>query len=432
MSVNLYTDDLSSVGGTDVYAAIEALLRMSDPPCERLSEGWTLDFKEQWSDEMVKHAAAFANTFGGLLIVGVQENGGKPQEIVGVQLKPELKTQIASSISANISPTPSFAIAECVHPDDATRRIAVVRIRNVNKLHYYMKGDKPIYVRNEDQSKPANAIQLRSLIEQRTRETAPVNMRDLLKGLSSHLYVSRAKQAGTNEERKLNRVRSSTYLMAVLCPSEHLSFSFDAAIEDLFNAVIVQSFPEVARRWDSEQAERSETRNSDSYAIEFWQPSLDFEMCWRFTPRDIALVTQVNVPITGFGNAWSLADISLNIAFLVRAANSLWAALDFYGEAKVACELKVDGLTLCRTSHGFYSIFYDADLFMRSTIIKASSLTGAIASGELGTTFISRTADLPRTVSTVTNQLWRGLGLSGDLKTLNAEITRLLKLADSR
>jgi predicted HTH transcriptional regulator len=141
---------------------------MSEPPLERLSEGWTLDYKERWTEGMLKHAAAFANTFGGLLVVGVSEKDGKPQDIVGVELKSELKTQIASSISANTSPTPVFEIAECMHPKDRSRRIAVVRIRNVNKLHYYMKGDKPVYIRNEDESSPANAAQLRSLVEQRT------------------------------------------------------------------------------------------------------------------------------------------------------------------------------------------------------------------------------------------------------------------------
>jgi predicted HTH transcriptional regulator len=140
MPVNLFTDDLNSLSGSEIYAAIEELLCLSDPESERLCEGWTLDFKEQWSDDMLKHAAAFANTFGGLLLVGVSEKGGKPQDIVGVHLRSELKTQIASSISANISPTPSFGIAECLHPRDATRRIAVVQIRNVNKFHYYYEG----------------------------------------------------------------------------------------------------------------------------------------------------------------------------------------------------------------------------------------------------------------------------------------------------
>lgn len=431
MSVNLYTADLGSIGGTELYQAIEALLRLSDPLLERLSEGWTLDFKQQWSDDMLRHAAAFANTFGGLLIVGVSEKDGKPEDIVGVQLRSELKTQIASSISASISPTPAFAIAECLHPTDPTRRIAVVRVRNVSKLHYYMKGDKPVYVRNEDESRPANAVQLRALIEQRTSEPLRVDTNQMLKELSSKSYVTVAKQAGTYEERRANRTRSSTHLMVLLHPSESLSLSFDASTEDLFDAVIARSFPEVARRWNDDQAERQESRGSDWHGIEFWQPDLDFQMNWLFSPREVALVTQVNVPVSSFGNTWSLADVVLNVAFLLRAANSLWEAVDFYGEARVACELKVEQLKLYRATAGFHSIFYNSDLFVVPAIIKGGSLTTPQAKAEVGTTFISRSADIADTVSTITNQLLRGLGYSADLNTLRAEVKRLLRLANT-
>jgi hypothetical protein len=67
-------------------------------------------------------------------------------------------------------------------------------------------------------------------------------------------------------------------------------------------------------------------------------------MNWLFSTREIALVTQVNMPVGGFGPSWSLADVVLNIVFLLRAANSLWEALDFYGEARAVCELKVEQL----------------------------------------------------------------------------------------
>jgi hypothetical protein len=431
MSINLYTADLSSVGGTELYEAVETLLRLSDPPAERLSEGWTLDFKEQWSDEMLKHATAFANTFGGLLIVGVSEKDGKPQDIVGVQLRSELKTQIASSISANISPTPTFQIAECLHPKDRSKRIAVVRIRNVSKLHYLMKGDKPVYVRNEDESRPATALQLRSLIEQRARESNPTDTAHLLKELSSRFYVTTAKQAGTNEERRANRTRSSTSLTVLVRPAESLSFPFDSSTEDLFDAVIVRSFPEVARRWNDEQGERQEKRGGDWHGIEFWQNNLDFEMNWLFSPREVALVTQVNVPVSGFGNCWSLADVALNIAFLLCAANLLWEALDFYGEARVACELKIGQLKLYQATTGFYSIFYNSELCVASGIIKGGSSTTSLANAEVGTTFISRTGDLAGTVSVITNQLLRELGYSIDLNALRAEVERLLRLANA-
>ena len=431
MSINLYTTDLSSVGGTELYEAVEALLRLSDPPAERLSEGWTLDFKEQWSDEMLRHVTAFANTFGGLLIVGVSEKDGKPQGIVGVQLRSELKTQIASSISANISPTPSFRISECLHPKDRSRRIAVVRIRNVSKLHYLMKGDKPVYVRNEDESRPATAIQLRSLIEQRTREFIPTDTRQLLKELSSRFYVTTAKQAGTTEERRANRTRSSTSLTVIIRPVESLSFPFDSSTEDLFDAVIARSFPEVARRWNDKQAERQEKRGGDWHGIEFWQNNLDFEMNWLFSPLEVALVTQVNIPVSGFGSCWSLADVALNLAFLLCAANLLWEALDFYGEARVACELKIEQLKLYQGTAGFHSIFYNVELCVAPGVIKGGSPTTSLATAELGTTFISRTSDLAGSVAIITNQLLRELGYSVDLKALRAEVDRLLRLANA-
>jgi hypothetical protein len=171
---------------------------------------------------------------------------------------------------------------------------------------------------------------LRSLIEQRTREPVNVDTGQLLKELSSRLYVTSAKQAETYEERKASRTRSSTSLIVLLRPAETLPFLFDASTEDLFDSVIASSFQEVARRWNDDRAERLESRSSDSYGIEFCQRDLDFEMNWLFSPREVALVTQVNVPISGFGNSLSLADVILNVAFFLSAANSLWKALDFY------------------------------------------------------------------------------------------------------
>jgi hypothetical protein len=428
MSVDLYKDDLNSLGGTDLYTALEALIRLQDSPADRLSEGWTLDYKEQWSDEMLKHVAAFANTFGGLLLVGVSEKDGKPHEIVGVQLKSELKTQIASSISANISPTPSYDIAECVHPKDGARRIAVVRIRNIRRLHYYMKGDKPVYVRNADESRPANAAQLRSLIEQRTRESDRIDSRHLLKELSSRFYVQRAQGAGTQEERKQTRTRSATSFMALLHPLERQSFPFDASTENLFDNSIARYFPEVAQRWNDESAESSDNRGKDWYGVEFWQPNLDFEMNWLFAEREIAFITQVNIPVSGFGDCWSLADLVLNIAFLIRSANAAWTAVGFYGEAAFACELKVEGLKLYQATKGYHSIFYNVELFIVPAIIKGGSLKVSLARTELETTFASRSSDLTDTVAAITNQLLRGLGYSADLETVRVEVARLLRL----
>lgn len=429
MPVDLYTTDLNTVGGADLHAAIEGLLRMSAPINERLPESWMLDYKEQWTDEMLKHAAAFANTFGGLLIVGVKEEAGRPKDIVGVQTTSELKTQIASGISANISPTPSFTIAECASPNDPNRRVAVVRIRNVNKLHYYMKGDKPVYVRNEDESRPANAAQLRSLVEQRTGERSRVDIRSLLQDVSKQCYVSRAPRAGTIIEMKSNRSRSRSFFTVLARPTDPLTITVDASVERLFDSRVAQNFPEIRRRVHEGVAELEESRGPESYEMSIWQPNLDFEIKWLFSPREIVMATQVRVPISGFGECWSVADLALNISFLLRLAGSVWSALGFYGGARIGCELSIHQLQLYRENSGFYSIFYNSQLLLPLVAISGGSLIRSTARAELEIEFISAGDDTSAAVSTLTNQLLRGLGYSADLNVLRANIMHMLQLA---
>jgi predicted HTH transcriptional regulator len=88
-----------------------------------------IDYKREWGESALKTVAAFANTFGGLLFVGVEEDQGRPTSIPGITTTKEEKTRIASSIAANISPTPSFDITECALPTDASKHVCLVRVR---------------------------------------------------------------------------------------------------------------------------------------------------------------------------------------------------------------------------------------------------------------------------------------------------------------
>ena len=169
MATDLYSADLRTISGNDVYKAITEFLRLDLPKENRPREGYLLDFKEELSDRFLHSVAAFANTFGGLLILGVKEDDGRPHEIVGVNAKGELKTQVASLIASNLFPSPPFDIAEADIPGDTDRKkVCAIRIRETPEICLLAKkGEKhPIYVRIEDQSGPADAAQIRSLLEE--------------------------------------------------------------------------------------------------------------------------------------------------------------------------------------------------------------------------------------------------------------------------
>jgi predicted HTH transcriptional regulator len=169
MTLDLYRDDLNRPSGTELYSAIEAFCRISEIIDNRPQEGFLLDFKQEWSEKTLRTVASFANTFGGLLFVGISEENAKPKEIIGIQSNCEIKTQIASSIASNISPTPPYDIAECSSPGEPAKRLCIVRVRKSAQLHLLTKkNEQPVYVRNADESRPAQAAELRALIEQRS------------------------------------------------------------------------------------------------------------------------------------------------------------------------------------------------------------------------------------------------------------------------
>lgn len=127
MAPDLYTDDFSRLNDADTLKAIETFTRISEPIEATPREGFALDFKEEWGDRALRTVAAFAHTFGGLLIIGVSEKDAKPDQLVGVETAGELKTSIASFIATNISPPPPYEIAEGSLPALPTLKLAVIR-----------------------------------------------------------------------------------------------------------------------------------------------------------------------------------------------------------------------------------------------------------------------------------------------------------------
>src|SRR5216684_1831773 len=136
MPTNLFTDDLDGLKNDELFAAIVDFANAQP------IEGWRHDYTEKWEDAALKNIAAFANTFGGLLVVGVKK--GKKDivcEFPGVETDSEYKTRIASAIAANISPVPSYNIFECHKPDAPNRRFCVVRLREGKSIHLITKKD---------------------------------------------------------------------------------------------------------------------------------------------------------------------------------------------------------------------------------------------------------------------------------------------------
>lgn len=71
-------------------------------------EGETLEFKRQWTDRALEDLAAFANTQGGTLLVGIRDDG----EIVGTAVDDREAQRLANLIASHLGVAPSIQVVD--------------------------------------------------------------------------------------------------------------------------------------------------------------------------------------------------------------------------------------------------------------------------------------------------------------------------------
>jgi Putative DNA-binding domain len=189
---NLYSDnieDKDTYSDQDILKDVRALIAMGH------REGTLIDYKKDVSekDNWPEAAAAFANTFGGLIIFGVDEHAGKPVLLTGFDPQGvETKTKLVSILLSRIQPRPDFQIRIVNLDTDNTKEVAVLRISEGLAPPYLhsKQHEHRIYIRMAAQKAEADYLQLNGLFQKRKQvmSEAVSSLEDLL-GSKSPLRV---------------------------------------------------------------------------------------------------------------------------------------------------------------------------------------------------------------------------------------------------
>jgi hypothetical protein len=170
MGRDLYLVDLSTIA----FADVTDFLGWALPEPERTREGWRLDYKADVPKNLGELVAAFSNTFGGLILLGVDERDNCPVAISGIAVsRGDLKTRLVNMIVDTVHPTPLMSVST-VRTDVPDRQVAVVRIEEGDHPPYLWThgGESKIPVRREDRSKAVGPLELEALINRRRSRTA--------------------------------------------------------------------------------------------------------------------------------------------------------------------------------------------------------------------------------------------------------------------
>lgn len=126
-----------------------------------IAENTYLEYKVDFPNDLSKVVAAMANTFGGVILIGVEEtDSGTPKmPVVGVQVDRGLEERVLNTILDTMSPPVLPEIGTCLSPDKA-RAVLVIRVPQSELAPHALQRNSNVYIRTGKRNKPEDFADL--------------------------------------------------------------------------------------------------------------------------------------------------------------------------------------------------------------------------------------------------------------------------------
>jgi hypothetical protein len=186
MARDLFVDPLDVLE----FDELNDFLGLQNSVESRPVEGTVLDYKVLDSGDWQENVAAFANTSGGLLFLGVKSDKQKnnaPVEIPGIAVgNGDLKTRLTAQIVSLVTPRPDFEIAVVPVPNLPGQMVALVRVREGSYPPYqFARLDRVRFrIRVQDTTRDASLRDLEALFQKRAALSESTTPFDAINDLS--------------------------------------------------------------------------------------------------------------------------------------------------------------------------------------------------------------------------------------------------------
>lgn len=318
--------DLFQINLDDLqFSDIEQFTGIERPENERPKEGVRLDFKKEIPDKIGDTVTAFANTYGGLIILGVKSDKSKqniPVEITGIQGTKDIKPTIVNKILSTVYPRPSFSVGVSIHDKKPDNVVVVIRVDESRIApHMYIAGQSnKISVRVEDEDRYASLQEIETLFEKSKRLAS----KDFLTRNLSDLYVS-WKQNGQES-------RSGNHHKISLIPFDNFGIRLDRNSEQIFYDLIGIKFRK-DKRIDAEN------RHAEYYQVEARNMESDYHRIWRlYTSGALEFISQVG---KGTPRQENIGDMIIDVISIVEVYKTFLEAKGFFGKTYLKHEISI-------------------------------------------------------------------------------------------
>jgi hypothetical protein len=166
--------ELQSVIDNEVAETIDFELKR-DLPSKRGSDPWATSAKlgDDAKDQLASEIIAFANTSGGTVVVGIDEETATKRAKAPIFPIPRCKDAAArlhQAISDRIEPKlPVFECEGVVTEADGTSGVIILRTLESYLAPHRQTQDKHCYIRRNDRAEPMSMLEIQELTRQKAR-----------------------------------------------------------------------------------------------------------------------------------------------------------------------------------------------------------------------------------------------------------------------
>jgi hypothetical protein len=158
-------------------------------------ENLRLEFKSEVpkEDQTVKKLSSFANTYGGIIVVGAEEKDGRITKLSGVPLEPGYKQTLANWCFIKFNPPLTAEFSEPIKLANG-QYCYVISVPESEAGPHFINGRKGVWIRtdeftNRSRAELANENEFRALLDRRraVRERRDFNMRRAQERFDTHV-----------------------------------------------------------------------------------------------------------------------------------------------------------------------------------------------------------------------------------------------------
>lgn len=209
-----------------------------------LPESTTLDYKREIPAELDRTVAAMANTSGGLILIGVEEDRTSTKPIlplIGLQVVRGLPERITNLCIANLAPplVPEIAVVE---EASGTCAVIVVRVPQSHQAPHAVSRNTKVYLRRGGTNSPEDIATLDELDWLKSGRQRSIDFRETLYRRAQDRF-SQFLRGFDGSNAKPQRVERDGMLSLAFCPSYPKEmFAPPPALRDVLRDIRVRDY----------------------------------------------------------------------------------------------------------------------------------------------------------------------------------------------